>query len=307
MKNEAKVGITVMLAILVAIIGFRFMRDVPIFRQTLEVYALFERGDGINRGSLVNLNGVKVGSVGRVELTRDNKVRVTMQLDRDIQIPDNSVAQITSLGIVEGKSIVIRLGDSGDYIEYGGEIDGVYMEGVTEVLGNKGEELAGDVSESLSELNRFLRQLNATFDDDTRASVDQTLRNADDAVKTISEIIEERQGEIDSAISAASSSLMQLDTLTAENSPKVDSLISALERNVNELDKVREELESASVNLNEILGKINRGEGTAGKLINDDSVYNNIEELTRELNVMVKGINEDPGRYLKHMSIIEMF
>ncbi|PKD43668.1 MlaD family protein [Rhodohalobacter barkolensis] len=307
MKNEVKIGVTVLLAIIVAVVGFRFMRDVPIFRQTLEVSAVFERGDGINRGSLVNLKGVKVGSVSRVQLTQDNQVRITMQLNEDLKLPENSVASLTSLGIVEGKSIVIEMGDSENNVEYGGEIEGNYVEGVTEVLSSKGEQLAGDVSESLSELNNFLRQLNATLDDDTRMTVDQTLRNADSAMKTISETLTQNQQEIDSAISAASKTMMQLDTLTTNNRPRVDSLMVSLEENINELSKVRVQLEEASTSLNEILDKINRGEGTVGKLVNDPSLYENMDQLSKELSELVKGINEDPGRYLKHMDIIELF
>jgi phospholipid/cholesterol/gamma-HCH transport system substrate-binding protein len=307
MKNEVKIGVTVLLAIIVAVVGFRFMRDVPIFRQTLEVSAVFERGDGINRGSLVNMKGVKVGSVSRVQLTQDNQVRITMQLNEDLKIPENSVANLTSLGIVEGKSIVIVLGDSENNVEYGGEIEGNYVEGVAEVLGSKGEQLAGDVSESLSELNSFLRQLNSTLDDDTRMTVDQTLRNADSAMKTISETLTQNQQEIDSAISAASKTMMQLDTLTTNNRPRVDSLMVSLEENINELSKVRIQLEEASTSLNDILDKINRGEGTVGKLVNDPSLYENMDQLSKELNELVKGINENPGRYLKHMNLIEIF
>lgn len=307
MKNEVKIGLTVLLAIIVAIVGFRFMRDVPIFRQTLEISAVFDRGDGINRGSLVNLKGVKIGSVSRVRLTPENRVRVTMQLNEDIRLPENSVAHLTSLGIVEGKSIVIHLGDAESSIEYGGEIEGIYIEGVTEVLGSKGEELAGDVSESLSELNQFLRQLNATLDDETRTSVDQTLKNADSTMRMITETLEKNQNEIDTAIKAASSTMMQLDTLATDNRPRVDSLMASLEENVNELHKVRTELEEATSNLNQILDKVNRGEGTMGKLVNDPSLYENLEQLSKEMNELVKGINEDPGRYLKHMSIIEIF
>src|SRR6056297_737731 len=307
MKNEVKIGLTVLLAIIVAIVGFRFMRDVPIFRQTLEVSAVFERGDGINRGSLVNLKGVKVGSVSRVRLTPENRVRVTMQLNEDLQIPENSVAHLTSLGIVEGKSIVIQLGDSENNVEYGGEIDGEYIEGVTEVLGSKGEQLAGDVSESLSEFNQFLRQLNATLDDETRTSVDQTLKNADETMKILSETLNNNQRDIDNAIKSASRTMMQLDTLTTDNRPRVDSLLASLEENVSELHKVRTELEEATTNLNQILDKVNRGEGTMGKLVNDPSLYENLDQLTKEMNTLVKGINEDPGRYLKHMSIIEVF
>lgn len=307
MKNEAKIGITVFLAIIVAVVGFRFMRDVPLFRQTLEVSAVFERGDGINRGSMVNMKGVKVGSVSRVRLTSDNNVRITMQLNEDLNIPENSVAYLTSLGIVEGKSIVLEMGDSESNVEFGDEIKGEYIEGVTEVLGSRGEELAGDVSESLSELNQFLRQLNATLDDDTRTSVDQTLKNADATMQNISETLEQNKDEIDQAISSASRTMMQLDTLTTDNRPRVDSLMASLEENVNELHKVRTELEAATSNLNQILEKINSGEGTMGRLVNDPSLYENMDELSKEMNTLVKGINEDPGRYLKHMSIIEVF
>jgi phospholipid/cholesterol/gamma-HCH transport system substrate-binding protein len=147
-SNEAKVGITVLLAFLVAIVGFRFMRDVPIFRQTLEISATFERGDGISQGSIVNISGVKVGSVRNVRLTPEHRVRVTMRINSDIDIPENSVAVLTSLGIVEGKSIVIRLGDAQEMVQYGGEIEGIYVGSMTEVLGNRGEEIAADVSES---------------------------------------------------------------------------------------------------------------------------------------------------------------
>ncbi len=308
MRNEVKIGITVLLAFLVAVIGFRFMRDVPILRQTTQISAVFDRGDGISRGSLVNIRGVKVGSVSSVVLTPENRVRVTMQLNnKDIQIPDNSIAHLTSLGIVEGKSIVIHLGDSETYLEYGDEIQGEYIEGVTEVLGTRGEDLADDVGKSLDELNRFLVQLNATLDDDARASVGQTLQNADRAMKNIADIIDQKQDDIDQAIGAASRTLSQLDTLAADSRPKVDSLLQSLEENVAELSRVREELEAASVNLNEILDKINRGEGTIGKLVNDDAVYNNLEELSKELSELVRGINENPGRYLRHMSIIEIF
>lgn len=307
LSNEAKVGITVLLAFLVAFIGFRFMRDVPIFRQTMEISTTFERGDGISQGSLVNIKGVKVGSVRSVQLNADNEVRVRMRLNGEVQIPKGSVAHLTSLGIVEGKSIVIHLGDSDEIVEFGGEIEGLYIESITEVLGSSGEEIAGDVSESLSEFNIFLRQLNTTFDDETRTTLNETLSSASRTTSQIAATLEEKKDEIDNAIDAGSRMLSQLDTLAADSRPRVDSIMVSIEKNVAELESVRVELELATANLNEILEKINNGEGTLGKLVNDSTMYNNLDELTRELNSLVKGVNEDPGRYLKHMSIIELF
>lgn len=307
LSNEAKVGITVFLAVVVAIIGFRFMRDVPIFRPSMEVVTTFDRADGISSGSQIYIKGVRVGSVRTIELTPDANVRVFMRIDTDIPIPQESVAILTSLGIVEGKSIVVELGTSTQYVQHGDEIEGVYSETMMEVLGQKGEELGDDVSNTIYELNQFLQQLNATLDDDTRTTVDQTLNNIYESTSRLSRMLEDKQDEIGNAIDSGSRMLGQLDTLVTDSRPRVDSLMATIEKNVNELETLRVELEETTSSLNEILSKVNHGEGTLGKLVNDPSMYNNLDSLTVELNNLIKGINENPGRYLRHMSIIDIF
>lgn len=307
LSNEAKVGITVFLAVVVAIIGFRFMRDVPIFGSSLQISSTFEKADGISTGSLVYIKGVRVGSVNSVQLTPENNVHVGMSIDTDVNIPNDSRASLTSLGIVEGKSIVIELGTSSQMVESGDEIMGTYAQTIMETLGAQGEQLGSDVSNSINELNQFLRQLNETLDDETRVKLDETLNNLLESTDRVATLLAEKQGDIDQAIESGSRVISQLDTLATNNRPKVDSLMTSLEENVRKLSTVREELETASISLNELLDKLNRGDGTMGKLINDPSVYENLDSLTIELNKLVKGINEDPGKYLKHMSIIEVF
>ncbi len=296
-----------MLAVVVAIIGFRFMRDIPIFRQAMQISAVFDRADGISNGSLVYIKGVRVGSVNRIQLTEDATVRIQMRIDSEIPIPQNSTANLTSLGIVEGKSIVIELGTSTEFIQHGGELQGNYTETMMEVLGQKGEELGDDVSNTIYELNLFLRQLNETLDDDTRATLDQTLRSTMETTGRIAAILEGKQDEINSAIDAGSRMLGQLDTLATDSRPRVDSLMVTVEQSIKDLEEVRLQLESATASLNQILEKVNNGEGTIGRLLNDPSIYENLDSLTIELNNLVKGINENPGRYLRHMSIIDIF
>lgn len=307
LSNEAKVGITVFLAVVVAIIGFRFMRDVPVFGTSLKINSTFEKADGISTGSLVYIKGVRVGSVNSVQLTPENDVRVGMGIDAQVNIPVDSRANLTSLGIVEGKSIVIELGTSSQMVETGDEILGIYAQTIMETLGSQGEQLGSDVSNSINELNQFLRQLNETVDDETRGKLDETLNNLLKSSDGVANLLEEKQDDIDSAIESGSRIISQLDTLTKNNRPKVDSLMTSIEENVRQLSLVREELETASASLNQILEKLNNGEGTMGLLINDPSVYENLDSLTLELNELVRGINENPAKYLKHMSIIEVF
>lgn len=307
LSNEVKVGITVFLAVVVAIIGFRFMRDVPLFGSSLKISSTFEKADGISTGSLVYVKGVRIGSVNSVGLNPENNVQVGMSIDTDIRIPTDSKASLTSLGIVEGKSIVIELGNASQFVESGDTIAGDYAQTIMETLGEQGEQLGTDVSNSINELNQFLRQLNETVDDETRVKLDETLSNLVNASNRVATLLEQKQGDIDQAIESGSRVISQLDTLTTENRPKIDSLMTSIQQNVEQLSVVREELETATGSLNSILDKLNTGEGTMGKLINDSSVYDNLDSLTIELNRLVKGINEDPGRYLKHMSVIEVF
>ena len=306
-NSEVKVGITVLLAAIAAVIGFRFMSDIPVFKQAQEYTSTFERVDGLGTGSQVIIRGVKVGSVNRVQLVESDSVMITMRLDLDERLPKNSVARLTSLGLIEGKSIVIERGDSDEYIEEGGRVKGIYVDSMMEVLGERGEEIGEDLSDSLTELNQFLRQLNKTLDDESSASIDRTIHNVESVTRNISDVLDSKKEEINEAIASGSSMMGQLDTMATTNRPKVDSLMASLEYNVRELEKVRVEIESASGNLNEILEKINSGEGTLGRLVNDPSMYDNLDELSVELKELVRGINEEPGRYLRHMSIIEIF
>lgn len=306
-SSEAKVGITVLLAGLAAVVGFRFMSDVPILSQSQKVQTTFVRTDGLGTGSQVFVKGVKVGSVSEVQLTASDSVRVTMRLDMNRPLPKGTIAYLTSLGLIEGKSIVLELGASDENVEYGGEIEGVYVQSMLESLGSQGQELGDDLSSTFTELNLFLEQLNETFDDSAQSSLNETLNNTSAATQQIASILDEKQGEIDRAISSGSSMIAQLDTLATDNRPRVDSLMVSLEENIQELEKIRVELEGASSSLNEILDKINSGQGTIGKMVNDPSLYNNLDSLSTELNKLMKGINEDPGRFLKHMNIIEIF
>lgn len=306
-SSETKVGITVLLAAIAAVVGFRFMSDVPILSQSQMVQTTFERADGLGSGSQVFVKGVKVGSVSEVHLTPSDSVRVTMRLDMNRPLPKGTVAYLTSLGLIEGKSIVLDLGSSDEDVEFGGTIEGRYVQSIMETLGSKGQELGDDLTSTFTELNIFLEQLNETLDEDAQSSLNETLENTSAATRQISSMLEKKQQDIDKAITSGSSMLAQLDTLASENRPRVDSVMASLEQNIRELEKVRVELEGASAELNEILQKINSGQGTIGKMVNDPSLYNNLDELTNELNELVKGINEDPGRYLKHMSIIELF
>lgn len=307
LSNETKIGITVLLAVIVAYAGFRYMSDRPIFRQSHEVITYFDKVDGLSSGSVVYMNGVKIGSVRDVSLEPDNSVRVMLAIELDVMIPRGSVARLTSIGLIDGKAIVIERGESEDPVGYGEEIEGVYVDSMMETLGAAGEELGDDISDSFTELNRFLIQLNETLDDESRDNIDASLKHVESTTRGISELLESRQEELNQTILSANRAMNQLDTLTTENRPRIDSVLTNLDETIQELNKRSRELDQTIIQLNQILTKINDGEGTLGMLVNDPSLYNQADSLSAELTKLIQDLNDDPRRFLRHMKLIEIF
>ena len=307
LSNEAKVAITIVAALVVAFFGFRLMNDMPIFRQSQRVVTYFEKVDGLTTGSYVYLYGVKVGSVNRIELVGRDSVRVSMNFDLDVEIPKNSVARLESSGLLDEKVILIQPGDSQENVEYGDTIKGVYSGGMMETLRDEGQKLSDDVSQSFDKLNNLLEKLNTVISEDNQTRIDNILVDLKSTTDEISSMMKNKRGELESSIDHANNFLANLDTLSTTNKTRIDSVLVGLDNSLRRIESLSGELERTGSKLNDILTKVNNGDGTLGKLVNNPSLYNNLDSLSAEMKQLVKNINEDPRKYLKHMRLIEVF
>lgn len=307
LSNEAKVAITILAAIIVAFFGFRLMNDMPIFRQSQKVITYFNKVDGLNAGSYIYVNGVKVGSVKQIDLIRGDSVMVTMNFDLGVDIPKNSVARLESSGLLDGKAIVLDRGDDTENVEYGGTIRGMYSGGMLETLKNEGQKLSDDVSQSFEKLNNLLEKLNGVISQDNQAKIDDVLSDLQTTTGEISGLMKKKRGELESSIDHANNFLANLDTVSTNNKSRIDSVMTGMDRSLKKIEKLSSELEKTGSKLNEILTKVNNGDGTLGQLVNNPSLYNNLDSLSAEMKLLMKNINEDPKKYLKHMRLIEVF
>ena len=307
LSNEAKVAITIVAALIVAFLGFRLMNDMPIFRQSQKVISYFEKVDGLTTGSYVYLHGVKVGSVNKIDLIARDSVMVTMNFDLDVEIPKNSVARLESSGLLDEKVILIQPGDSQENLEYGDTIEGIYSGGMMETLKDEGQKLSDDVSQSFDKLNNLLEKLNTVLSEENQSQIDGILADLKSTTDEISGMMEKKRGELESSINHANNFLANLDTVSTNNKSRIDSVMIGLDKSLKRVEKLSGELEQTGSKLNEILTKVNNGDGTLGKLVNNPSLYNNLDSLSAEMKLLIKNINEDPRKYLKHMRLIEVF
>lgn len=306
-SNELKVALTILVALVAGFFGYRLMGDMPLFRQSKIIHAHFEQADGLTPGSNIFVSGVRVGSVKSMELSNGDSVKVSMSFDLETPIPKDSEAHLQSSGLLDDKAIVIKRGESRQDLEHNDEITGVYEGGMMETLKEEGQQLSEDVSESFEKLNTLLAELNTMVDEEAQGKIDTTLTNLQTSTDEVATLFRNKRSDLESSITHAQQFLANMDTVSAQNKSRIDSVLTGLDRSLNELEILSNELTQTNRELQKMLVKINNGEGSLGKLINDPGLYDNLESLSGEMDLLIKNINEDPGKYLKHMRLIEVF
>lgn len=307
LSNEAKIGIIVLASIIVAYLGFRIMKDEPFFSTSNVLYAQYDSVDGLLKGGNVYLIGLKIGTVKELAyLPEVDSVRVTLNITEDIKIPVGSKARLVVPIVIGSTSIEIERSTSTEIIEWGGFIEGANQEGLIDGITQQGTSIADSVAVTLNLTNSMLRSV-LTLQEKSSDNIAGSISNFEETTNVLNSIINQRKGEIDSMIVDARKTLQNVSQLSDSSKEDIQSMIANMEEFSSKLDALSNELQASSESINSILSKIDIGEGTLGKMINDPSLYNNLDSLTVNLNELIKGIQEDPKRYLKHMRLVEIF
>lgn len=304
LSNELKIGLIVLLSITVAFLGFRVMKNEPFFSSAKILYAKYDSVKGLLKGGPVTMKGIKLGTVREIRfLPEEDSILVSLSITEDILIPVGSKALLVTPIAIGSSSIEIVRSKRMERLEWEGFLKGVREEGLLDGLTEKGASMADSVAISINKLNAILSKVETIKEDD----INTTISSFKETSKQVQELISRRQGNIDAMILDAQNSMANLSSLSDSSSEDIQSMIANMEEFSSKLDALSNELQMSSESINSILSKIDIGEGTLGKMVNDPSLYNNMDSLTVNLNELIKGIQEDPRRYLKHMRLVEIF
>jgi len=312
-SSEIKVGIAIVIAIAVFFAGLRFFQDLPIFRDSYTMQAQFEDAGGIVSGNPVRMKGVSIGTVQSVVLDQETQlVEVRFRVNEGVEIPEGSYAEVTGFSALSGVRLSIVPGPSsnpalppnatlseppkGDILERLSDQAPVLATKADSVLTNTNvvvKSLAqqldnpqSDLRELLTTLTRTARNLQAMTEGE-----DAALRATVQNLEAISADLERFTGT-------------DTDTLEANNMGKT---MARLNRSITRLDTTLARLESTTANLSEVSRKMNEGEGTIGRLVNDDGLYMKLDSAATEANGLLRDLRDDPSRYLKDMTLVKVF
>lgn len=297
-SKEVKTALLAIIAVILLIFGYSFLKGKNLLDSSRTFHAVYQDVEGLVPSSAVTINGLRVGSVTKIGfLDRSGSLVVTFNVENDFPFSKNSTAQIYGGGFIGGKSLaIIPEYEQGNLAKSGDTLPGEIEEGLLELVNERLTPLQQKVEEAIVSADSLINSLNEVMGPDTRHNIRQTIEDISLTASSLKGSANLIEGTLNENKGKLNRTFTNLDEMSGNLNSFSDS-ISQLEINriVNDLEKVVSEFETIS-------NKINNGEGTAAKLINDPSIYNNLERATNQLDALIQDVKLNPKRYI-HFSV----
>jgi phospholipid/cholesterol/gamma-HCH transport system substrate-binding protein len=298
-SKEVKVALLGIVAIVALYFGFLFLKGTDFFSSTKTYYVIYENVDGLTVSSPVVLNGVQVGVVQEmdIQLDKEHHIKVALNVNDDIPVGDSTIASLTSSDLLGGKAITLFLKPSSRLYKGGEMLISYTQQSLTDMLTAKAMPVLGKVDSTLLRFNSF-------FNDEAKNSLRATILNTQATTEAVRNMLLANQRNIN----AITSNLAALTGQLQKTEQKFNVLASNLNQITDTLkatpiNATIRDLHATVAEAQAVLHKFNQNTGTMGRLMNDDSLYANINASTESLNALLKDLKANPKRYV-HFSLI---
>lgn len=301
MRREVKIGIFAVVMIGAAWAGVRFLKGFDIFSRNAQYYAAYDQISGVQNASPIMMKGVKIGSVTGISFdpAHSDKVVLSLTIKRQYRIPSNSEAKIFSNGLMGNKAIEIAYGSAMTYLESGDTLRSSRDRDLMDVAGSELDYFKQKFSQITVELTRTLNNMSQLMEANA-SGIHGTIGNLNSLTGDMAQIMSAEKSNLKIAVD----NLSKFTTMLGDNAPRVEGIITDLDKITSQLsdEEFATKLSGAVENLNTLLVKMDTGNGTVGKLMNDPALYNSLEEATRNLSSLLANLQQYPARYV-HLSL----
>ncbi len=312
-SKNAVIGIVVLSAIAILILGLNFLKGNSFFTTEQTYYAKYSRVDGLKKSSFVTLKGLKIGQIKSIDfIDNGNTLLVEFTVNNDVKFPKNTIARIISSDIMGTKQLQLILGSSPKKLQPGDTLAGQTVGDFKEQVSIQMLPMKEKAEKLMSSVDSVLSVIQYVFNKDTRerlqnsiASIDQTFLQLKSTAAALNTIINSRQQNLSNIIVNIDSISHNLKN-NNKNITQILKKFAAISDSLSAADigSTLTHLQSTMQNIDGILAKINNGEGSLGSLMTKDSLYNNLADASESLNNLLIDIKTNPKKYL-HFSIFD--
>ncbi len=288
---ELRVGLTIFVAAVILTVGLMWFEGFKISRSVYEIHAVFPMVGSIASGDKVTVNGVERGEVKRVSL-REKDVLLTMKIDADTRIPEDSRIVLQTVGIMGDRSISILLGRSERFLEPGAIMDGIYDPGISEALA-----FLGNIMDELTVLTKDMRKITSTLTEGNKLA--RTVDNLAVITAELRVFLEKDRPELSAGARSFRRSAETVEGLLSRNEGTLDTMIASFGEAGRDMPELVRRMRSLTDSLAAVTAKLQRDDNTMGALMNDRALMDRLETTVRELSELVADVRANPKKYLK--------
>ncbi|MDD7886315.1 MlaD family protein [Flavivirga sp. 57AJ16] len=295
-SKEVKTGILVISGIVLFIFGFNYLKGQNLFDSTNVYYTEFDY-NALSQSSLVTVKG---NSVGRIkDITYDyktGKTKVAFFVNEELKFSKNSVVRLYETSLMGGNAIAIILAKDGDMAKPGDVLKSEVETGLVSSLSKNFSGISSELNSTLRATDTLFTSLNKFVNDNSETGLKRTIKELNETLKsfkttsnTVNNVLSKNDKNIADILEKFKASSNDLAVLTAElKNAEISTTVASLK---NTLD-----------NLNSILVGLKEGKGSMGKLLKDETLYNNLEGATKEMESLLRDIKLHPKRYFRILS-----
>lgn len=312
LSREIKAGLITILTLAAFIWGYNFLKGRDIFGTQRTFYAKYDNVAGLMTANSITINGLQVGQVNAIYFNPGNSEEVIVELliSNDVAIPSNSVARLFSSDLLGTRGIQIIAGDSPTLAQSGDTLTSKIQQNLKDELNDMVEPIMQKTESLITTFDTVLFAVNDIFNRETRENLITSIEslrniivNLEGITHSVDTMVEGQKNRLAAIIANAESisnnlknnnaNLTRIITNTAQIS---DTLAQS------EVGSTMRQLKQSVARLDKMARKVEEGQGTLGQLINNDTMYNELENSSRELKELLQDIKLNPGRYV-HFSV----
>lgn len=290
-SREIKTGAIVIMGILCVVFGYSYLKSSSLFDNNITLFAVYSDVAGLQSGTAVSINGKNVGSVNAITFKdTSGNLLVTFSVNQELKFSKNSTVELYDTGLIGGKGLRVNPIFEGETVSKYDTLTTKIKPSLTDLVQQKLSPIFETFESALTDADSVMLNVNQVLNTKTKTDLQKAIGGLSDLMVSLNSSAEVLNKLLKN--SKLDSSLENLNDITSNFSKLSDSLNNA------GLGRTLANLETTVANLNNLMGRIEKGEGTLGKLTKDEALYNNLSNASKELDLLLQDFRLNPKRYV---------